>query len=307
MISFGQPLALLLLIPFIALALYSQRHAYSNLSLRRRRLAMALRVTILLALILSLAGLRLHIPQSHQAVIMVADLSASDLGQRSAVQSFIDNAATHRPTGDSLGVVDIGRQPVVEQPVGAPSGFSGFQAAVDAQYTNLGGGLDLANALLPAGYQHRVVMLSDGQQNVGDALASARLLRSQGVRVDVVPVAVPAGAEVRVDDVAVPSQLRPRESFALTVTVHSTVATTTGVTIYRDNTLLGSAQEQVRVGDNHYTFQQSPLRPGFYSYKVEITPAQDTQPENNQGSAFTSVQSAPRVLVITDHPDKATN
>jgi Ca-activated chloride channel homolog len=177
MISFTQPLALLLVIPFIALALLSQRHAYSNLSVRRMRVAMALRITILLALILSLAGLRLHIPQSHQAVIMVADLSASDLGQRSAVQTYINNAATHRPTGDSLGVVDVGRQPVVDQPVAAESGFSGFQSAVDAQYTNLGGGLDLANALLPAGYQHRVVMLSDGQQNVGDALASARLLR----------------------------------------------------------------------------------------------------------------------------------
>ncbi len=307
MITFGQPLALLLVIPFVALALFSQRHAYSNLSLRRMRLAMALRVTILLALILSLAGLRLHVPQSHQAVIMVADLSASDAGQRSAVQAFINNAATHRPAGDSLGVVDVGRQAVVEQPVATPSGFSGFQSAVDAQYTNLGGGLDLANALLPAGYQHRVVMLSDGQQNVGDALASARLLRSQGVRVDVVPVVVPGGAEVRVDNVAVPAQLRPRESFALTVTVHSTVATTSGVTISRNGTLLGSVQERVHVGNNQYTFQQSPLRPGFYSYKVEITPAQDTQPENNQGSAFTSVQSAPRVLVITDQPGEATN
>ena len=126
MISFTHPLALLLVIPFIALALFSQRHAFSNLSLRRMRLAMALRITILLALILSLAGLRLHIPQSHQAVIMVADLSASDLGQRSAVQTYINNAATHRPAGDSLGVVDVGRQPVVDQPVAAASGFSGF-------------------------------------------------------------------------------------------------------------------------------------------------------------------------------------
>jgi uncharacterized membrane protein len=306
-ISFTHPLALLLAIPFIALAVFSQRHAYSNLSLRRMRLAMAVRVAILLALILSLAGTRLQIPQSRQAVIVVADLSASDYGQRSWAQAFINDAAKRRPAGDTLGVVDVGRQPVVEQPVATPSGFSGFQSAVDNQYTNLGGGLDLANALLPRGYQHRVVMLSDGQQNVGDAIASARLLRSQGVRVDVVPLHVPGGAEVLVQDVSVPSQLRPRESFPLTVTVHSTVATTTGVTIFRDRTLLGSVQERVHVGDNRYVFQQNPLRSGFYTYRVEITPARDTQPENNQGSAFTSVQSAPRVLVITDQPREATN
>ncbi len=305
MISFANPLALLLAIPFIALAIFSRRHAFSNLSRRRIRLAMAVRIAILLALILSLAGTRVQIPQSHQAVVVVADLSASDYAQRSA--AFINNAATRRPAGDTLGVVDVGRQPVVEQPVATPSGFSGFQSAVDRQYTNLGGGLDLANALLPGGYQHRVVLMSDGQQNVGDALASARLLRSQGVRVDVAPLHVPGGAEVLVEDVGVPAQLRPRESFPLTVAVHSTVATTTGITIFRDRTLLGSVQEQVHIGENRYVFQQSPLPAGFYTYQVEITPARDTQPENNQGSAFTTVQSAPRVLIIADQPREATN
>jgi len=307
MISFANPLALLLAIPFIALAVFSRRHAYSNLSRRRIRLAMAVRITILLAVILSLAGTRVQIPQSHQAVIVVADLSASDYAQRSAAQAFINNAATRRPAGDTLGVVDVGRQPVVEQPVATPSGFSGFQSGVDRQYTNLGGGLDLANALLPGGYQHRVVLMSDGQQNVGDALASARLLRSQGVRVDVVPLQVPGGAEVLVENVGVPAQLRPRESFPLTVAVHSTVATTTGITIFRDRTLLGSVQEQVHTGENRYVFQQRPLPSGFYTYQVEITRARDTQPENNQGSAFTTVQSAPRVLIIADQPREASN
>ena len=307
MISFANPLALLLAIPFIALAVFSRRHAYSNLSRRRIRLAMAVRITILLAVILSLAGTRVQIPQSHQAVIVVADLSASDYAQRSAAQAFINNAATRRPAGDTLGVVDVGRQPVVEHPVATPSGFSGFQSGVDRQYTNLGGGLDLANALLPGGYQHRVVLMSDGQQNVGDALASARLLRSQGVRVDVVPLQVPGGAEVLVENVGVPAQLRPRESFPLTVAVHSTVATTTGITIFRDRTLLGSVQEQVHTGENRYVFQQRPLPSGFYTYQVEITPARDTQPENNQGSAFTTVQSAPRVLIIADQPREASN
>jgi uncharacterized membrane protein len=306
-ISFTNPLALLLAIPFIFLAVFAQRQAYSNLSIRRTRLAMTVRVVILLALILSLAGTRVQIPQNRQAVMVVADLSASDYGQRSATQGFINNAATHRPAGNLLGVVDIGREPVVEQPVAASSGFSGFQSRVDRQYTNLAGGLDLANALLPAAYQRRVVVLSDGQQNAGDAIASTRLLRSQGVRVDVVPVHVPGGAEVLVDNVAVPTQLRPRESFPLTVTVHSTVATTAGITIFRDRTLLGSVQERLHPGDNRYVFQQNPLHAGFFTYRVEITPARDTQPENNQGSAFTSVQSAPRVLVIADQRREATN
>ena len=307
MISFANPIALLVIIPLGVLVVLAQRHAYANLSRRRMRIALLVRIAVLAALILALAGTHVRLPQSRQAVIFVSDLSASDYGQRTAMQSLINDAAQRRPGGNVMGVVTVGRQPNVEQPVTAMTGFDGFQSTVDGEYTNLAGGLDLANALQPAGYRHRVVLLSDGQQNVGDALAAARLLRSQGVRVDVAPASVPGGPEVQVDRVDVPGQLRTHESFALTVVVHSTVATTSGLTIFRDHTLIGSRLEVVHPGDNRYVFEQSPLRPGFYTYKVEITPALDTQPENNTGSAFTSVQSAPRVLVIAGQPAEAAN
>jgi len=307
MITFTNPLALLLAIPLFALTIVARRNSYANLSERRMRVALALRCAIIGSLLLGLAGTHVQLPRSHQAVVFVADLSASDYGQRSATQALINSAAAQRPSGNLIGIVSTGRQPVVEQPVTGLSGFTGFQSTVDPTYTNLAGGLDLANALLPGSYQHRIVVVSDGQQNVGDAVAAARLLRSQGVRVDVVPVRVPGGAEVMIDRVDMPSQLRPRESFALSVNVRSTVSTTTGLTVLRDRTVIASLQERVHPGTNRYVLQQSPLHPGFHSYEVEITPQRDTQPENNQGSAFTSVQSSPRVLVIAWQPREAAN
>jgi uncharacterized membrane protein len=307
MMSFTHPLLLLLALPLLAITLLAQRNAFANLTRKRMRLSLAVRLVILAALVLSLAGTHLRLAQSHQAAVFVADLSASDAGLRSAVQAAINGAATRRPGGDSMGIVSVGRQPVVEQPVGGMTGFSGFQSTVDPQYTNLAGGLDLANALLPGGFQRRIVVMSDGRQNVGDALSTARLLRSQGVRLDVLPLRVPVGPEVLVDSVSVPAELRPRETFPLTVTVRSTVQTVTGLTMLRGRTVIGSTQETVHPGANKFIFQQSPLRPGSYTYAVEITPARDTQPENNAGSAYTTVQGTPRVLVIASDPREAVN
>jgi uncharacterized membrane protein/Mg-chelatase subunit ChlD len=308
MISFAHPVALLLVIPALALTIAVWRVGYANLSPRRMRVALAVRLALLAALILGLAGLTIRVSQSRQATVFVTDLSASDAGQRSTMQSLLASAATSRPQSDVMGVVDTGRQPVVEQPASRVSGFDGFQSNVDPQYTNLESGLDLANAILPGGYRRRVVVVSDGQQNAGDALAAARLLRSQAVRVDVVPVRVPGGAEALVDSVDMPSQLRPHESFALTVSVRSTVSTTTGITIFRDRTLIGSVgQARLRPGENRFVFAQKPLAPGSYTYQVQITPALDTQPENNQGSAFTTVTGNPRVLVIAGDPHEAAN
>jgi uncharacterized membrane protein len=307
MIVFTNPIALLLTVPLFALAILIWRHGYINLSSRRQTMVLAVRLALLAAIVLGLAGASLRLPQSRQAVVFVADLSNSDVSGSSSMQALINAALSHRPSGDVAGIVSVGHEPMVEQPVAPLTSFDGFQTSPDPNYTNLQSGLELANAILPDGYRHRIVLLTDGQQNIGDALSTVRLLRSQGVRIDVVPVHVPTGPEVLVDSVDIPSQLRPREHFSLTVSLRSTVNTTTELDVYRDQTLVLSRREPVRVGEDQYVFAQPPLHPGFHTYRVVITPARDTQPENNTGSAFTSVQGPPRVLVIASARREAAN
>lgn len=305
MILFTNPLALLLLPPLAALLVVIWYGGYANLSPRRSRVALGVRLLLVLMVVLGLAGMSLHLPQSRQATVFVADLSASDYARESEMQNAINTALQHRPGGNSAGVVVVGRQALVEQPVAPLSSFDGFQTTVDQNYTNLESALELSAAILPDGYQHRVMVLSDGQQNVGDALSAARLLRSRGIRVDVMPIHTSSGPDARVDRVDVPSQLRPRENFSLSVSINAGVATTTSLDVFRDHTLVLSKQEHLNAGENTFTFSQPPLSPGFHTYQVHITPAGDALAQNNAGSAFTSVQGPPHVLIITSDPSKA--
>ncbi len=305
MIAFAAPLALLAVIPPAALAILVWRQGYVNLSPRRSRWALGLRLLLITLVVLGLAGMSLSLPESREATVMVADLSASDAGAASSMQSMINTTAGMRPSDDVLGIVSAGREPMVEQPPLPLSGFDGFQTSVNRDYTNLEGALEMAGAILPDGYRKRVILLSDGQQNVGDALLAARLLRSEGVRVDVAPVRVPRGPEVLVDRVDAPSQLLPRETFGLTVSLHSTVETSATIDIFRDRSLVGSRSEVVHPGEDSYVFPQPPLSPGFHTYQVHITPAIDTQRQNNSGFAYTTVLGPPRVLVISSSPGQA--
>jgi uncharacterized membrane protein len=307
MIVFANPLALLLAVPLGALILGIWRNGFVNLGPQRRIVALVTRLTLVSSIILALAGLAVRLPQGRQSVVFVSDLSASDAGSKSDMQELIRRALAQRRGDDLAGIVSVGRAALVEQPVSALSSFDGFQSQVDTDYTNLEGGLDLAGALLPEGYRHRVVLLSDGQQNLGDALSGVRLLRSRGVRVDVVPLHVPTGAEVLVDRVDVPSQLRPHESFTLGVSLHSNVDTTTRLDIYRDRTLILSRNERIRSGESSFRFHQAPLAQGFHTYQVRISPTNDTSAKNNIGSAFTSVQGGQRILVIAADRTKAVN
>ncbi|MGH2442086.1 MAG: VWA domain-containing protein [Chloroflexota bacterium] len=308
--TFEHPLLLLLIIPACGIAALIWRSGYSGLSPMRNRIALGLRIGLLVSIVLALAGIAFNLPVRNQAVVFLADRSASVASRQDLETSIIAAAAAHRVPQDRIGVVSTGGQSVVEQPVSAMSGFDGFQTSLPAgaqDYTNLQNGLELAGAILPPGYRRRVVLLSDGQQNVGDGASAARLLRSIGVRVDVLPIHIRSGQEVLVDGVSVPQQVRLHERFSLHVSAHSTVSTTAGLTIYRDRSLVLTRHIVLRRGENTFAFHQASLHPGFHSFTVRISPAVDTDLQNNAGSAFTQVRRSPKVLVIAALPSEAAN
>ena len=298
---------LLLLPPLYAVAFWLWRAGAVHLGRRRKATALAIRLVLLTAVVLGLCSPTVALSQGRQAVVFVADLSNSNAANKSGMQSTINTAVSRRPPDAVAGVVAVGSDAAVDQPASALSSFDGFQTSVNADYTNLEKGLELAAATLPDGYRRRVVVMTDGQQNVGDALTAARLLRAQGIRVDVLPQHVTNGADVRVDRVDVPSQVRRHEQFSLVATLHSTANNSTRIDVYRDHSLVSTRTEHVVPGENQFEFRQLAPSPGVHTYQVRITPAIDAQPENNTGSALTTVQGVPRVLVIAATPADATN
>src|SRR5205807_288249 len=195
----------------------------------RSRMSLGLRVGMLLLIVAALAGLSFNqVSGSSQALVAVVDRSASvNAGVDQERQAVLDLQRDLR-TGDRLGVVTVGQQAVVEQPPSSPSlggpSFTDFSTAPNADYTNLEAGLRLAASLQPTDARHHVVLLTDGRQNLGDALGGARLLASQGIRVDVMGITVPTGAEARVDAVEAPSALPAGATTQVQVLLNSNTA-----------------------------------------------------------------------------------
>ncbi|HWE63658.1 MAG TPA: VWA domain-containing protein [Chloroflexota bacterium] len=305
--SFSAPLVLLLLIPVIGGAVWAWLGRRHGLGGRRRFLSLALRLLIFLALILALAGLTWQRPRSAQAVVFVGDLSASTRAGQNDMMRFINQALQMRGHDDRVALVAMGKQALVEQPPAALSNFSGFSSLVDYTYTNIEAGLGLGAALLPTGYRRRVVAITDGRQNLGDAVSEARLLHAEGIRVDVAPITITPGPDVRVDGVDVPGSLHVGERFSLTVRLTSTVATRTAIQITADNQVIYSGSAQVPVGSSVLTYPVTARGAGVHTYNVTIQPADDTIPHNNGGSAFATVLGPPRVLVVEGAPGFGVN
>ncbi len=190
---------LLLLIPLLWWWSY---RSLAGLGATRRVLALGLRS--LLVLLVALAISETHAKQQDRnlTVLFLWDRSLSippepladrDLREERTIGFINDAVADRGPTHakDQAGVIVFGKRPRLELPPATVPrlGFKKVLSQVDNTYTDIAGAIKLALASFPEGTAKRVVLISDGNENLGQADAQARLARQNGVQIDVVPIA----------------------------------------------------------------------------------------------------------------------
>jgi Mg-chelatase subunit ChlD len=271
----------------------------------RKKTVAILRSLLFLFLTLAVAGTALLAPVHQQAAVFVIDESKSIDSPKEAV-SFLRAAVESKQADDGYAVVGTGERPSVEYPLTQTIRTNLELGGVpNPNYTNLASGLRLAEGLVEPGYRPRVVLLSDGEQNAGDAVAEAAFLQQRGVRVDVAPLKRDVGREVLVRSVSTPTRLYAGETFSLKTTLESTVETTADLNIYEDNRLVSAQQVALQKGDNPFALPLKSEQPGFHRYRVEVQSADDTVAANNTAYSFGEVAGRPAVLVLEGAPGDA--
>src|SRR5262249_52594676 len=112
------------------------------------------------------------------------------------IRDFINDSVEHAKRraehrNDQTGVIVFGRRPRLEV---APTNtnllnFREVLSPIDRTYTDIGAAIKLALASFPEGTGKRIVLLSDGNENLGNAEEQARLAKQNNVQIDVVPLA----------------------------------------------------------------------------------------------------------------------
>src|SRR6266487_3562659 len=307
MLSFEQPLLLLLLIPISILVLLTWRRMSLPFPRSQRYLILASRLVLFTLIVSALAGATLSLPISRQAVIFVGDLSASTAPQQAFIEQWINNAIRHKRPDNQVGIVAVGRNALVEQSVRTQIDFSQFESTPDTNFTNLAAGLRLAAAILPQDSERRIVLLSDGQQNLEDALQEAQLLQQEGIRIDVVPLPAFDGPEARIGGLNAPSILHTNERFLLHARFFSTVAQRATLHLYLDQALLLQQSLQLIGGEQEVTFTLNAPPTGFHTYRINLDAPQDTISQNDEAAVFVNVQGPPHILVIEGRPGAGHN
>ena len=167
--------------------------------------------------------------------------------------------------------------------------------------TNIASAIEAAAGYLPPGFLPQIVLLTDGNETQGDALAAASQSR---VPVSTIPLPPRSEQEVQISAVNVPAEVREGEPFMVEVVVQSNHEDEGLIEVFRGDHKVISEKKKLKTGENRFQFQQSIDRERLAAYTVRISNCgSDTLLDNNIESGLVYAAGKPRVLIIESDPN----
>ncbi|MEM0983768.1 MAG: hypothetical protein AAGI17_07455 [Planctomycetota bacterium] len=323
-IAFDRAEFLLLILPLAAAVLWIGRKSLSGLGGVPKRVALGVRIAVIVMICAALAEPSLRRVSKDAAVIAVIDASRSvPVSEREAVDRYVEELALESDTQrDWLGVVTVGREALVQslpsiRVEGVERQFIGRGDATD-----LAAGVRMAMAIAPEDTANRILLASDGNETAGSLLAAAEAARADGVQIDVLPIEYEYPAEVIVDRVVAPTNARGGETLTVSVVLTSTGPATGRLVLTENGDPIdldpdpGSVGLPIELtgGKEVIAIQVEPTRPGPRSFEAIFEPVSadgtvgsgDSILENNRATGVTFVGREGWVLLVgTDEAEYA--
>src|SRR5262249_35584421 len=154
----------------------------------RQWIVIGLRCSLIVLLALALSEAYARKPNDNVTVIFVWDRSLSmppdfekgkDQREQRIFDFINDSVIYNKKREDRVGVVVFGKEPRLELPPSSVPklGFTKVLSQIDTSYTNIADALKLALASFPEGSGKRIVLISDGNENLGQAEEQARIAK----------------------------------------------------------------------------------------------------------------------------------
>ena len=250
--SFDHPWVLLALLLPLGWAAWEWRES-------ARRLALGLKAAAFLCIVLALSGPRVVVYQTKVAVAVLADTSASvspqDLARESAIAGVVQRTAGRHWT--RILPFARGTRPVSLEEKAKDGWQLRYTAGAAGRGTDLENAIRDGAAALPAGMVPRLLLISDGNENLGSVARAIWQARQLGLPIDTVALAGRPKPGLRLESVTIPGQVFSGERFPIDVAVEAPGAAHARVELTAEGKTIGSSDVEVAAGVNHLRLQAS--------------------------------------------------
>jgi Ca-activated chloride channel family protein len=330
---FSGAIAAFIFLAFAAFFVTLGLRSLAGLGRARKWTAILVRLAVTLCFILILGGARWHRQHKDVEVIVCSDISES-IDQFTSFSGESYDAARDKyllaatqqkdkKPGDRIGVISFADDAWID----AIPGTELIQNAKPIHEkrvsgTDIGSALQLSLSTFRNDAMRRIVLITDGNQNLGDVDAAVSAAAAQHVPIDVFPLNYRIRNEVLMDKMIAPTWKRENEPFTVEVFLRSTNKTDVAgkLTVLMDNVPIAldpakpaeiSKAVTIKPGVTPFAVHIPGLtQAGAHRFKATFSGNSegngkvDTLLSNNSGEAFTFVRGKGQVLYIDNARDR---
>jgi len=276
-------------------------------------LATALRLACFTVLVVVIAGPLIPARDRARGLAMVAVLDQSSSiapDQRLWMRSQVAKLRSAMGATDRLAVIAFGRNTQLLSPLDNPRVEQAGPIKVEPGATDIAGALTAASVIFPPEAEKKMLLLSDGNQTQGDALAALPALVEQGVQVF---TAAPPGStrnRIAISSFEAPNPVRAHLNFALQIAIESDAGNPVEarLDLLRDQTMVTRVPVKLLPGLNRFELPYHLDNPGAYVLTAELSAARGLEVVNGRADTAASVIAPPRILVVSaDRPMSMVN
>ena len=299
-IALTKPILLLFLIFIPVIWIMMNRSSFRSEPPLGRILTGGLRSIIILILALALSDPRVVKSSDRVNLFFLLDVSESvpEEGQKAALE-YIRTASLGIEDEDRAGVIIFGKHPSIEITLTNDFAPRAYKSQVNTNFTDIREALQLAIGKLPDEGKNRVVLFSDGNENIEDSTEMAYLASSLGVEIYPVPLISWFNKdEIFVDKLETPSTVPLETPFDIRLLITSTKENEGEIILLRNGGLMVNQRVGLQAGKNVFRFTDTLKDQGLYLYRAIINASQDSVSQNNEGLSFTQGTRRSRVLYL---------
>ena len=268
----------------------------------RGKFYLAVRGVVAACVVLALFGIQVHLGSSRTATVFVVDLSDSNEEHLKEADQYLQSAIAKMPAGNAYGIVTFGKNALLEQFLTEEGYYGGLLTLPEKTATNFEDAISKALTLIPGDYSGRLVVLTDGKQTRGDVRHMGQALQASKAEFLTLLYEDEETSDAYIDNVSLPSYLHPGDQYAITVLVESNYDTDAVIELYNGSLLTASNSVHLNKGSNRFVFSAqvdaNADSGSMENIMVRVQAIGDTCPENDSFSAYSVVESAPKILLV---------
>jgi len=293
-------LYLLILLPIIPLIYLKFREERQSILSKKKIAIMILRIFLVLFLILALSQPIINTYTRKQSVVFLADRSISMRKYNVDNLEFIKNSLLKKKEEDKYGVISFAEEQKMEKNFVDEDDFNSFQSQLNSNFTNIESVLKKALSLLSSEKKSKVILLSDGEENIGEAESIINDYQQNDISIYTYNIERKETPEVYVENLILPKKINPDTSFELKAYINSNINQAGILRIYHNDNLIYEKNKEFKKGNNKYSFTLNFSQGGYHNLRVELEADKDFYKMNNILEEFIFVRGESNILLLNN-------